>query len=136
MDPIRSIAMIAGSGMRAQGQRLQITAENVANAASTGASPEEDPYRRKTVTFEESLDRASGASMVEVTDIGRDKSEFPVRYEPSHPAADEKGYVRMPNVNPILEMSNMREASRSYEANINMFESAQRMRRQLIDLLK
>lgn len=136
MDPLNSISAIAASGMRAQGERLKVTAENVANADSTGNTPGADPYRRKTLSFEEMVDREIGASMVRVEDIGRDKAPFTLVHDPSHPAADAKGMVKMPNVNPILEMSNMREASRSYEANMNMFEAGRTMRTQMLDLLR
>ena len=136
MDPLKSISSIAASGMMAQGERLKIVSENVANADSRGTSPGEDPYRRKTISFAEVLDRETGASRVEVSDIGRDDSPFTLVHDPSHPAADENGFVKTPNVNPLLEMANMREASRSYEANMNMFEAGRRMRSQMIDLLK
>lgn len=136
MDPLKSISQIAASGMHVQSARLQVVAENVANADSTGGSPGADPYRRKTISFEEALDRESGLTMVEVGDIGRDQTPFTLRHDPSHPAADENGFVKMPNVSPILEMANMREASRSYEANMNLYEAGRRMRSQMIDLLK
>jgi flagellar basal-body rod protein FlgC len=136
MDPLRSISSIAASGMLAQSHRLKVTAENVANANSTGNTPGEEPYRRKTVTFAEMVDRITGASLVRVSEIGRDQSEFPLRYDPAHPAADENGYVQTPNVSSIVEMNNMREAARSYEANMNMFEAARNMRRQMLDLLR
>jgi flagellar basal-body rod protein FlgC len=136
MDPLSSISSIAASGMLAQSHRLKITAENVANANSTGSSPGEEPYRRKTVTFAEMLDRSTGATLVRVDEVGRDQTAFPLRYDPAHPAADENGYVRTPNVSAIMEMNNMREAARSYEANMNMYEAARTMRRQMIDLLK
>ena len=136
MDPLSSISAIAASGMRAQGERLKIVSENVANADSTGSTPGADPYRRKTLAFEELVDRAIGASMVKVEQIGRDDSPFTLVHDPAHPAADARGMVKMPNVNPILEMSNMREASRSYEANMNMFEAGRKMRNQMIDLLR
>jgi flagellar basal-body rod protein FlgC len=136
MDPLSSISAIAASGMRAQGERLKIVSENVANADSTGNAPGADPYRRKTLAFEEMLDRELGASMVRVEQIGRDDSPFTLVHDPAHPAADARGMVKMPNVNPILEMSNMREASRSYEANMNMFEAGRKMRNQMIDLLR
>ncbi len=135
MDSLKNIGAIAASGMHAQGQRLKIVSENVANANSVAASPDEEPYRRKTISFAE-LVGDQGTSMVEVTEIGRDQSDFTLKYDPGHPAADKNGYIRMPNVNSILEMSNMREASRSYEANLNMFDTGRRMRAQLIDLLK
>ncbi len=136
MDPLSSISAIAASGMRAQGERLKVVSENVANADSTGNTPGADPYRRKTLSFEEMVDRDMGASMVKVEQIGRDKTPFTLVHDPAHPAADAKGMVKMPNVNPILEMSNMREASRSYEANMNMFEAGRDMRTQMLDLLR
>ena len=136
MDPLKSIAMIAASGMHVQSTRLQVVAENVANADSTGATPEADPYRRKTISFEEVLDQENGMSTVKVSEIGRDDTPFTLRHDPAHPAADANGFVRVSNVSPILEMANMREASRSYEANMNLYEAGRRMRSQMIDLLK
>ena len=136
MDPLKSISQIAASGMHVQSARLQVVAENVANADSTGATPGDEPYRRKTISFQEALNRESGLTLVEVSDLGRDQSPFTLRHDPSHPAADENGFVKMPNVSPILEMANMREASRSYEANMNLYEAGRRMRSQMIDLLK
>jgi flagellar basal-body rod protein FlgC len=136
MDPLQSIARIAASGMTAQTARLRVISENVANADSTGATPGDDPFRRKTISFSEMIDRDSGATLVEVDRIGRDQSDFRLDYDPSHPAADETGYVKRPNVDPIIEMANMREASRNYEANMNMFEAGRRMRGQMLDLLK
>ena len=136
MDPLSSIAKIASSGMTAQSARLRVITENVANADSTGTTPGADPFRRKTISFSELLDRDSGASTVEVDRIGRDTRPFVLDHDPSHPAADANGYVKLPNVDPILEMANMREASRSYEANLNLFEAGRRMRGQMPDLLK
>ncbi len=136
MDPLRSISAIAASGMHAQSHRLKVTAENVANANSIGSTPGEEPYRRQTISFAEMLERDTGATLVRVVEIGRDQSEFPLRYDPGHPAADESGYVRTPNVSSIVEMNNMREAARSYEANMNMYEAARTMRRQMLDLLR
>lgn len=136
MDPLKSIVMIAASGMRAQGERLKVVSENVANSDSTGSTPGADPYRRKTISFAEVLDQATGVTLVGVGEVGRDGTDFRLEYDPSHPAADASGFVKRPNVNPILEMANMREASRSYEANMNLFEAGRQMRRQLVDLLK
>ena len=136
MDPLKSITTVAASGMRAQGERLKVVSENVANANSLGSSPGAEPYRRKTISFEESVDREMGVSKVDVSDIGRDMSEFELSYDPSHPAADENGYVKISNVNTVMEMANMREAARSYEANMNMFEAGRRMRSQILDLLE
>lgn len=136
MDLLKNILTVAASGMRAQGERLKVVSENVANANSTGSAPGEDPYRRKIISFEEMLDHDSGASGVTVAEISRDETGFELRHDPSHPAADENGFVKVSNVNAIIEMANMREASRSYQANLNMFETARGMRSQLLDLLK
>lgn len=136
MDPLSNVSAIAASGMHAQGERLKVVAENVANAQSIGDSPDADPFRRKTIAFAERVDRATGATLVEVDRVGRDQSPFGMRHDPYHPAADERGYVRTPNVSPILEMSDMREAVRSYEANLGVFEAARSMRRRLVDLLR
>ncbi|MCA9774298.1 MAG: flagellar basal body rod protein FlgC [Myxococcales bacterium] len=136
MDPLGSISLIAGSGMRAQTERMRVIAENVANADVTGTSPGADPYRRKTVTFGQMIDPGTGSELVRVDRVGRDMSEFPVRYDPAHPAADEAGFVKRSNVSSIIEMSNMREATRSYEANMAMFEAGRGMRSRLLDMLR
>ncbi|KKL64616.1 hypothetical protein LCGC14_2163200 [marine sediment metagenome] len=136
MDPLKSIISIAGSGMHVQSERLKVVSENVANADTTGSTPGADPFRRKTISFAEMLDRKTGALMVKVSETGRDQSEFALRHDPSHPAANAEGFVKVSNVNTLLEMANMREASRSYEANMNIFEAGRRMRNQTIDLLK
>ncbi|MHA6345271.1 flagellar basal body rod protein FlgC [Roseivivax sp. CAU 1761] len=136
MDPLKSITSIAASGMVAQGTRLRVVAENVANADTRATAPGGDPYRRKTVSFAEVLDRASGASRVEVDKVGRAPGRFEQVLDPSHPAADENGLVKVPNVNAMMEIADMREASRSYEANMTMFETGRRMRTRLLDLLR
>lgn len=136
MDELSAICKIAGSAMRAQSVRMRVTSENMANVDTTGTAPGADPYRRKTVDFAEAVDRASGAPIVTVDRIGTDPSNFEKRYDPSHPAADEAGYVKVPNVNAMVELANMREAMRSFEANLNMMDSGRRMRSQLLDLLK
>ncbi|GAA6209895.1 flagellar basal body rod protein FlgC [Cognatishimia sp. WU-CL00825] len=136
MDSFKAITSIASSGLRAQSERMRVVSENVANAASTANEPGGDPYRRKVISFSELISDGSGNSQVEVADISRDMTDFTVRYEPAHPAADNNGYVKLPNVNPLIEMSNMREASRSYEANMTMLENARSMRNRLIDLIE
>lgn len=136
MDPLSSIAKIAASGMTVQTSRLRVISENVANADSTGTTPGADPFQRKTISFAEMVDRDEGASLVTVDRIGRDLSEFRLDHDPSHPAANAEGYVKRSNVDPVIEMANMREASRNYEANMNMFEAGRRMRSQMLDLLK
>ncbi len=135
MDLVKSM-LASASGMKAQGSRMRVIAENLANAHSMGRSPEEDPYRRKTLTFRNVLNREQGVELVKVGKIRTDKSEFGLRYNPGHPAADERGYVRMPNVNSIIEMNDMREAQRSYEANIRAVEAAKRMLMNTVDLLR
>ena len=128
--------VIAASGMRAQGSRLRVIAENLANAESTGQRPGEEPYRRKIVTFENALDRELGFKTVNVADVKTDRSPFNRRYEPGHPAADEDGYVLTSNVNGLIEMADMREAQRSYEANLKVIEASRGMLQQTIDILR
>ena len=127
---------IAASGMKAQGDRLRVVAENIANADSTGKSPNEDPYRRKLVVFKNALDKELGVSTVKISDRTFDKSDFRLKYDPTHPAADEKGYVKYPNVNSIVEMMDMREARRGYEANLNIIEISKSMLTRTLDLLR
>ncbi len=127
---------IAASGMKAQSDRLRIVAQNIANVDSTGETPGSAPYRRKVVTFKNVLDREMDADLVEVSKYGVDKKPFPRQYDPSHPAADENGYVLRPNVNPMLEMVDMREARRAYEANINVVEVSKSMLMQTVNMLR
>lgn len=136
MDALKSIAKIASSGMRVQSERLRIVSENVANAQSTAQEPGGDPYRRKLISFGSTIDAQTGAAIVEVSSINEDTGRFELRYDPAHPGADENGYIKMPNVNPLIEMSNMRESARSYEANLTMYENSREMRQLLVDLLK
>src|SRR3546814_9706292 len=116
MDPLQAVMEVGASGMRAQALRLRVVSENLANAASTATTPGGDPYRRQTVTFESVLARGTGAEMVKVREVGRDMSPFRLSHDPSHPAANAEGYVKLPNVSSVIEMADMREASRSYEA--------------------
>ena len=136
-DDMFTALSVSAAGMRAQSTRVRVVAENMANADSTGTTPGADPYRRQTVTFKNELDRANGAEMVEVSKIGTDKkTPFILKYQPDHPAADDKGYVKMPNIDSIVEMMDMREAQRSYEANLGMIEQSRSMMMQTIDLLR
>lgn len=135
MDDLAAIGKTAGSAMRAQTVRMRVISENMANAQTTGTTPGSDPYRRKTVDFAAAVDEASGANMVEVEGVGEDPSAFGMKYEPGHPAADPRGYVKTPNVNAMVELANMREASRSFEANLNMVEAGRRMRSQLLSMM-
>jgi len=136
IDELSAAMKISGSGLHAQSSRMRIVSENLANAQSTGRTPGADPYRRKTVTFKSELDRATGASLVSIKSIGVDRSPFAVRHEPGNPAADANGYVKMPNVNPLLEMADMREANRSYTANIQAITQARAMIAMNIDMLR
>jgi flagellar basal-body rod protein FlgC len=134
MDLINSLH-IAASGMKAQSDRLRIVSQNIANADSTGEYPGDQPYRRKTITFKNEMDRNLGIEKVEVSKYGTDKTPFPTRYDPNHPAADRNGYVQEPNINPMIEMMDMREARRSYEANLNIIEVSKSMLKQTIGLI-
>lgn len=125
----------SASGMRSQGTRMRIIAENIANAGSMATGPDGEPYRRRAVTFKTELDRATGTNRVVVGSVVPDKSEFQSRYEPSHPAADASGYVKTPNVNVLLETMDMREAQRSYEANLAAVKASQTLMVRTIDLL-
>ena len=136
MDPLTSALKVAESGLGAQSERLRVVSENLANAQSTGSTAGADPYRRKTITFAAELDRATGAAMVDVTSISRDRSDFPVEYQPGHEAADASGYVKMPNVNVLIEMADMREANRSYEANLQVIRQARDLISMTIDMLR
>lgn len=128
---------ISAMGMRAQGTRIRVIAENVANSDTTGDTPGADPYRRQTISFKNELDRERGIRMVEVDDIGVDReAPFRLKFIPDHPAADERGYVKMPNVNTMIEINDIREAQRSYEANLGMIEQARTMAQRTIDLLR
>ncbi|GGC09887.1 flagellar basal-body rod protein FlgC [Marivita lacus] len=135
MDILSALGRTASSGLTAQSQRLQIIAENMANADSTGSTAGSDPYRRRVVTFGDMIDDSSGASLVSVRSVIEDQTPFRMRHDPFHPAADAEGYVKTPNVDPLLELANMREAARSYEANLNMMETGRKMRGQLLDML-
>ena len=136
MDPLSAALKIAGSGLEAQSTRLRIVSENIANSRSTGYTPGADPYRRKTLTFGAQMDRASGAELVGVKKLGEDQGKFTQEYDPNNPAADAKGYVKMPNVNMLVEMADMREANRSYDANLQTIKQARDLISSTIDLLK
>lgn len=135
MDFLKSIA-IAASGLRAQAGRMRIIAENIANADSTAPRANADPYRRKIPTFHAELDRSLDAQVVGLGRIATDNSDFRVKYEPGHPAADANGNVKYPNVNSLIEMTDMREAQRSYEANVSVISGTRRMIQRTLDILK
>ncbi|WP_208642359.1 flagellar basal body rod protein FlgC [Methylobacterium terrae] len=136
MDPLLAASRLASAGLEAQSLRMRVVSENLANAQSTGNAPGADPYARKTVTFQAELDRMVGAASVRVRDIGTDKTPFRVEHDPSNPAADQNGNVKLPNVNALIEMADMREANRSYEANLQVIKQARAMVASVIDLLR
>lgn len=129
-------ADIAVSGMKAQAERLRVISENMANADSVGIRPGEDPYRRQVVTFKNYVDEATGAQLVKVDKVLPDRSPFQMKYMPDHPAANAEGYVAMPNVNPLVEMMDMKEAQRAYDANMNMMKTAREMNSSVLDILR
>jgi flagellar basal-body rod protein FlgC len=135
MDFMKTLT-IAASGLRAQAGRMRVISENIANADSTPSSPGANPYRRKVPTFRTELDRSLGTRLVELGKVQNDASNFRLKYEPGHPAADSNGNVKYPNVNPLVEMTDMREAQRSYEANINVISATRRMLQRTIDILR
>ncbi|KKC35497.1 flagellar basal-body rod protein FlgC [Devosia epidermidihirudinis] len=127
---------IAATGLHAQSARMRVIAENLANADSAGKAPGDDPYRRRVPTFQAAYDSAVGGKVVEVGKLAYDMSEFTSRYEPGHPAADATGYVQYPNVNPLIEAADMREAQRTYEANLNVVSVTRQMLGRTLDILR
>ena len=145
MNPVTSISSqgafaqameTSASAMQAQSIRMRVVSENLANANSTAAVPGGTPYQRKTLTFSESVDKETGAPVVQPSGFGVDHSPFRTVYDPSHPAADAKGFVTLPNVSELVEVADMREAERSYEANLAMLGQARSMISKTIDILK
>ena len=135
MELIKSI-FVSAAALKAQGQRMEVIAENIANADSLGQTPGADPYQRKVMLFRNLLDRDLGIDTLRVQKVDVDRTEFQRRFDPGHPAANGDGYVLMPNVNSLIEMMDMREAQRSYEANLSMVETAKSMLVRTIDLIR
>ena len=135
MDLIKSIKL-STAGMRVQGTRLRVISENIANADSLPENQGDTPYRRKQVSFKNILDRSLYAKRVAVDKIQYDRSDFEKKFDPQHPAADKDGYVLVPNVNPLVEMMDMREAQRSYEANLSVIQVSKGMLSRTIDMLR
>jgi flagellar basal-body rod protein FlgC len=135
MDFVKSIA-IAASGLRAQAGRIRVISENIANSDSVAQTPGGDPYRRRIPTFRSELDRSLDARVVALGPVRNDPSPFQLKYEPSNPAADATGNVQYPNVNPLIEMTDMRDAQRSYEANVNVIGAAKSMIQRTLDILR
>ena len=136
MDNLTATFSVAGSGFFAQSQRIRIASENLANAESTGNTPGANPYTRKVISFESELDEASGANLVQVGDTELDSSPYRLEKMPGNPAADQSGYVKLPNVNMLVELSDIREATRSYDANVQIVKQARDLISMTIDLLK
>ena len=135
MDFLKTMT-IAASGLKAQAGRMRVISENIANADSIATSPGADPYRRKIATFNTELDRSLDARVVSLGRVANDKSDFRTKYEPGNPSADADGNVKYPNVNSLVEMTDMRDAQRSYEANINVISATRRMIQRTLDILK
>ncbi len=135
MDLLKSIS-IAASGLKAQAGRMRVISENMANADSTAQVPGGDPYRRRIPTFRNQFDRELDATTVALGRVRPDRSDFRTRMEPGNPAADANGMVKMPNVDPLVEMMDMREAQRSYEANLNLISATRRMLARTLDILR
>lgn len=136
MNDFLSSLQIAASGLHAQTARMRVIAENLANADSAGKTPDEEPYRRRIPTFKAVYDAEAGGTTVEIGRLLYDKSDFNTRYEPGHPAADENGYVRYPNVDSLIESMDMREAQRTYEANLNVITVSRQMLGRTLDILR
>lgn len=135
MDFFKSIA-VAASGLRAQAGRMRVISENIANADTTPAKKGEAPYRRKVVTFQSSLDQELGVRTVQLGRIKRDRSEFKTQFDPGNPMADASGFVQKPNVDTMIESVDMREAQRSYDANLNVITTTRRMLARTLDILR
>lgn len=129
-------ADIAFSGMKAQAERLRVISENMANADSISATPGGEPYRRQVVSFKQYMDKETGAEMVKVDKVLKDNSQFVKKYDPNHPGADVEGYVLMPNVNPLIEMMDMKEAQRTYDANLSVVQTSRDLNAKVLDVLK
>ena len=136
IDPLQGAMRAAASGLQAQSLRLRVVSENLANAESTGATPGSDPYARRTVAFHSALDRAAGVALVRAGDVQEDDAPFRLDRDPSNPAADAGGMVKRPNVDVLVEMADMREANRGYQANLQIVKQARDMMSAAIDLLR
>lgn len=132
---LNKILATAAAGMHVQGERMRVVSENMANASSLASTPGGEPYRRKLITFRNTLDRELGVRLVEVDRVKFDTTPFGQKFDPGHPAADKQGYVLTPNVNTLIEMTDMREAQRSYQANLSVIGIAKDMLRRTVDLL-
>nr|WP_206374639.1 flagellar basal body rod protein FlgC [Sneathiella chinensis] len=128
--------LISSSGMKSQGERMRVISENLANKDSVGRTPGEDPYRRKVVSFKNVLDKESNTRLVEVDRVRKDMSDFGMKFDPNHPAANAEGYVKTPNVNSLIEVMDMKETQRSYQANLGAIDASKKMIMQTLDILR
>jgi flagellar basal-body rod protein FlgC len=135
MDFSKSMA-VAASGMRAQADRMKTIAENIANANSTSPVKGGDPYRRKIATITQNFDSELEANLVNAGKPLPDKTDFKSQYDPGNPNADAQGYVKLPNVDSLVEIMDMRDAQRSYEADLTMMQTSKQMMASTVDLLK
>lgn len=136
MADLKNSIDIAGSGMLAQTTRLRVISQNIANASTTGETPGSDPYRRQTITFRNMLDKELGVELLEIGKVQKDPSEFGLVFDPNHPAANEEGYVKTPNVDITLETADLRQAQRSYQSNLAVIQTTQRMLQSTLDILR
>ena len=135
-NDLKAAVVASVAALRAQSIRMRVISENLANAQAVSATPGGDPYVRKTISFKEVIDRATGFNTVAIGEIGRDRAPFRIEIDPGHPAADDKGNVKLPNVNPLVELADMRESHRAYEANLQVVRQVREMNGDLIDLLR
>lgn len=137
MSDMWNTMTVSAFGMKAQGERSRVISENIANASTAALTPDSEPYSRKIITFKNEMDKQHDTNLVKVKSIGDDKkNDFVMKYMPDHPGANAGGYVKMPNVNMIVELNDMREAQRSYEANLGMMQNSREMNQRLIDVLR
>ena len=136
MSDFLSSLKIAATGLHAQNARMQIIAENLANVDSAGKTPTDNPYRRRIPTFKAVMDADAGGQIVKIGKTALDMSDFNMRYEPGHPAANSAGYVKYPNIDPLVEAMDMRQAQRTYEANLNVVTTTRQMLSRTLDILK
>lgn len=136
-DDMWKTMTVSAHGMKAQSERSRVISENIANVATAATSPNAEPYTRKIITFKNKMDKDVGTDLVNVKDISDDKkTDYMLKYDPDHPGANEAGYVKMPNVSMVTELTDMREAQRSYEANLGMMENSRNMAQRTIDMLR
>lgn len=136
IDPLNASLRVASTGLEVQSRRLTLVSENLANSDATGKTPGAKPYTRKTISFESALDEATGADIVKVSSIDNDKAPYRIEHMPGHPAADANGYVKLPNVNTLVELADMRESNRSYQANLQVVKQTREMISLTLDMLR